>query len=1521
MSMRRRKLVLIAAATTLGLVVVAVLAVVVWLRTPAGLGFVRSYLEGQLASRVDGRVHLGLLRGSLLSGDVTVDSLELRDAQDSVLVASGPIAVSFALSDLIDGLLVLRNVTIERPVVHLYEKADGEWNFRRRERPRGPPRPPSAGRRLGDVIVVESLWLRDATLRVSQLWAPDRGLRGAARDSAIRKALQRPDSSVRRVGSGFIETYNWTQMQLAAPYARIKHPDSAGVFVRLARLDVHESRPPFVLSEVAGTVRVAHDTVHLDVDRFRLPGSVGRARGTVAPRDGLGIAVSIVADTVSLADVAWIMPTFPTEGGGRMVLDIRRRRGSDVTNYALSRMDVRTTQSRLTGAMTFGIGGPVLAVTNINLQLDPVDFELIEQFSGKPLALPWAGQLRGRVQGPGGPVNTFVVDESTIDFTDTNVPGVVNKFRGAGELDITFPAFTAFHDFALDVEHLDFRTLREVNPKFPPLLGSVRGFVRLDSLWTDVRFRDANVTLVTASQPDSRFTGNGRVTLGEDELIYDVSLVADSLSLDALAVSYPSLALRGSYSGPFTVRGSLGDLAVTGDLRGAGGQVVADLRLDVLEPMFGADGNLRLAHVDPAQVMPSASAWGGDLSGRVEIALRGDSLQTLDGALRVQLERSRLGDVRLHAGRANASFGGGLMRLDTLVLETSAGRVHAGGGLGLSAARNDSIVMAITVDSLGGLRPLFPQRADPAVVDSLAGSLSAAAILRGNFDTLNVALTSRGRDLVYGATRVGRYSLRAEIEDLFGARTGDATLDTDSALVAGVRFASLRADVQTEGTNTVRVGLQLRGAGGAGGAGPASVVNSIASVTWDSLQIATRLESLGIAVASHRWRLSRPATIVVTESAIAIDSLVLTDDNRGRVAISGTVPDSAPINLQARVEALSLADLGALLQMPLAVAGDVSGVATMRGVRDAPELQFEAIARDARVGEARVEGIRLAGTYRDRSLRPTLEYRGRDGEVVMTATAALPLDLSLRSVAHRRLDLPLEGSLRADSTSLAVVETFSSLFTNATGRLDANLTLGGTWQAPRVAGQFAIVDGGLGLPRLGAVRLENLEARVRFFGDSLRIDTLSAQSGDAPGNRMRIFGGLRFAELSNLYFEEIRMIADRFLVIDKPGVADLEISGALRLVGPMSGSTLSGTDTIVINRNIYIPDAVKKDVIALDDPEFFDLTDTTMFSNRRLLPSTPRGIVENMTIQNVVVAAGPNLWLRSNEANIQLGGALQLRTALSQRRGQEGRRHLALEGTLFAAPGGTYRLNLGFLQKVFIVESGTIQFFEEPDVNPTIDISAIHTVRQYDQRNAQQDVRIRVTLGGTLSQMTASLSSPDSLRISHDDLISYLMTGEPSFSIGGRTSDYTQTAARVAIESLGSVLASSLAGGFVDVVDVRTAGVEGGYGGDARTVGGSILSGTRIGAGKQLGDQTFLRADFGLCQVGQVASGDQSFDPVAFANAVGVKIDYRFRTGLGASFGREPPTGALLCASGASARGFVQTPGQWSFDLFKLWRF
>lgn len=197
---------------------------------------------------------------------------------------------------------------------------------------------------------------------------------------------------------------------------------------------------------------------------------------------------------------------------------------------------------------------------------------------------------------------------------------------------------------------------------------------------------------------------------------------------------------------------------------------------------------------------------------------------------------------------------------------------------------------------------------------------------------------------------------------------------------------------------------------------------------------------------------------------------------------------------------------------------------------------------------------------------------------------------------------------------------------------------------------------------------------------------------------------------------------------------------------------------------------------------------------------------------------------------------------------------------------------------------------------------------------------MNVHIGGTLTNPTAELSTPDSARVTNADLISYLVTGGPSYEIAGRSGDYTSTAARVLLSSFGSVLGGKAAGGLCDDAQVSTAGLAG-YGGGIRDVGSGILSGTRFSCAKQVGDRAFLRLDAGLCQVGQLMTQDGNSTPLNLADAIGVKLDYLLSPGLTASVGVEPPTNAVLCALNSSARGFVPTPQQIGLDLFRSWRF
>ena len=344
----------------------------------------------------------------------------------------------------------------------------------------------------------------------------------------------------------------------------------------------------------ARSFEIVHDTLRAILTRVHLPGSVVRGGGTVylAHNKPAHYNLHLTSDTLALADIAWVYPNLPLTGGGSAVVDIRSDRiAPEIMNYGISNMDVRTTQSRLRGAMTFEVGRPELIIKNLALEFQPVDFDLIRVLGGgTPFPVPWAGQWTGRVRGPGGPLSRFKVDTVELALQDAHVPGATSRLAGSGELDISQPAFTAFHHFRLSVGRLDLRTPEYVLPAFPRLRGIVTGTATVDSVWNDVRFTDARLTHIDGDGPPSRVTGSGRYTLGESESTYDMTLEAAPISFTTLAQSYPSLPIRSEFSGPFALQGTLDNLDLAATMSGPPGGIAIDGHFDLTSPGRSASG-------------------------------------------------------------------------------------------------------------------------------------------------------------------------------------------------------------------------------------------------------------------------------------------------------------------------------------------------------------------------------------------------------------------------------------------------------------------------------------------------------------------------------------------------------------------------------------------------------------------------------------------------------------------------------------------------------------------------------------------------------------------------------------------------------------------------------------------------------------------------------------------------------------------------------------------------------------------
>ncbi|HEY8853551.1 MAG TPA: hypothetical protein VIM36_15315, partial [Gemmatimonadaceae bacterium] len=318
---RRLRIVLASAIVLVGLGVILILSVVGVTHTGFGQERVRGMVASMLEGQVKGKVYIGRMSGGFFNG-VTIDSLEIRDDEDSVFVASGPIRVSYDPRDLFDRRILLSNLQAQRPVVHLRQHENGDWNWRRIF-PASVAKQQRDQRGFGQYVVIDSSEIHDATFTLTLPWHPADSLRGAKLDSAIRFELTRSDHEIRRTREGFARTWRWTRAEANVGFARIADPDTVGRLFRVKNVSFTESDPPFKFRNISGTFLNLGDSIFVDADHWDLPHSTGRARGSVVWGSDLPIRyyVHVVGDSVALSDVAWVYPTLPTTGGGKMELD------------------------------------------------------------------------------------------------------------------------------------------------------------------------------------------------------------------------------------------------------------------------------------------------------------------------------------------------------------------------------------------------------------------------------------------------------------------------------------------------------------------------------------------------------------------------------------------------------------------------------------------------------------------------------------------------------------------------------------------------------------------------------------------------------------------------------------------------------------------------------------------------------------------------------------------------------------------------------------------------------------------------------------------------------------------------------------------------------------------------------------------------------------------------------------------------------------------------------------------------
>jgi translocation and assembly module TamB len=561
-------------------------------------------------------------------------------------------------------------------------------------------------------------------------------------------------------------------------------------------------------------------------------------------------------------------------------------------------------------------------------------------------------------------------------------------------------------------------------------------------------------------------------------------------------------------------------------------------------------------------------------------------------------------------------------------------------------------------------------------------------------------------------------------------------------------------------------------------------------------------------------------------------------DGSGLVRLGGTIPSDAPGAMTLEVIGLELGDLYGLLQRDTTgVHGELGMSLEIGGTTRSPTFRGTARLGEGQFRDFRSPFVQGVLNYAERRLDANLNL-WRTGENILEIEAHLPLDLGLTGVEQRRVDGPLQVRAQADSVDLGIMEALTPAIRRARGRLQVDVEVQGTWEAPRLEGSLAVRNGSMEIPGLG-VRYGSVSGGAVLQGDSVLLRNVRITSG---GGDLAVGGAIRLEDLSRPLFS-LDLRASQFLAMDVRNFLTLTGTGNLQLRGPLLGATLTGN--LTANSGVlYFADLVNKRVIDLDDPTIADLVDSTMIREEDLGAKFQNRFLDSLEIDDLRIAIGSDVWLRSAEANIQLDGDARVSKVA---------REYQPIGTL-QAPRGRYTLKIGpVITRDFTVTRGEVRYSGNLDAQ--LDIEARHTVRSV----RGEEIPVIASIEGTLYAPKLRLESTLRPPISETDLVSYLITGYPAneaTAIGGANT--LQTGLAYLSSALSSELERTLIqdlGVPIDLIEIRPG-----------TATAGSTSPTQLAAGWQLGRRTFVTLNAGFCP---------DFSQISTRN-LGAGLEFRF---------------------------------------------
>lgn len=426
-----------------------------------------------ITGAVAGGMEIGAIRGNLWSR-IELDGVVIRDQRGEVILSTSRLEASYVLPGLLARRLVFNHVHADSLRLHLVKLRAGRWNyevvFHLNEGPGNGQPPPR--------VALTDLQVTDGSVQIDVPTTP-----GPPHHPASRHGRTPVPERVDTGADGPVRVYTATGLNAVIPLLRISTPRRDPLQARIAALRADLSDPELRITQLAGRILTAGDSLTFAFDSLSLPASRFSGGGAVRwPHDTLLFDFTLDAPRVALRDLWWIQPDFP-EWHGRGHVIAKSFNGSRAS-FKLENLAL--------GNDTASIGGKVAVLTDnrrgvgmggLDMQLRRTPIDILRPYLD---TLPVSGTLTGHLLGNGFLDSLRLGGDLT--YADALVPGApTSHLRIDGVAHFGGPDGAVFQQFQLDQSALALATIHQLVPSVL-ITGELRLTGLLDGPWRNFRY-------------------------------------------------------------------------------------------------------------------------------------------------------------------------------------------------------------------------------------------------------------------------------------------------------------------------------------------------------------------------------------------------------------------------------------------------------------------------------------------------------------------------------------------------------------------------------------------------------------------------------------------------------------------------------------------------------------------------------------------------------------------------------------------------------------------------------------------------------------------------------------------------------------------------------------------------------------------------------------------------------------------------------------------------------------------------